>query len=106
MKPPVGGGAGRVVEEFATSLDIAPTVLTAARLNVPAVLAGHPLPLDGGAPPARTTGFAEEDLEGNVLQAARTHEWKLITPNPEHPPGLPPAAPVQLGRAPRGHPDL
>ena len=106
MKPPVGGGAGRVVEEFATSLDIAPTVLTAARLNVPAVLAGHPLPLDGGAPPARTTVFAEEDLEGNVLQAVRTHEWKFITANPGNPRGLPPEALFELGHDPGEHANL
>ena len=106
VKPPVAGGAGRVVDEFATSLDIAPTVLTAARLTVPAALPGHPLPLDGGAPPARASVFAEEDLEGNVLQAVRTREWKFISANPGNPRGLPPEALFDVGRDPGEHANL
>ena len=84
------GGAGRVFEELATSLDIAPTILAAAGLTVPKTLPGHALPLDGGAAPARESTFAEEDLEGNVLQAVRTREWKLITANEGNPRGLAP----------------
>ena len=34
--------------------------------------------------------FAEEDLEGNVLQSVRTPDWKLITANPGNPRGLQP----------------
>jgi arylsulfatase A-like enzyme len=89
VKPP-GGHAGRVIEEFATSLDIAPTILAAAGIPGPAALQGHALPLDGGAPPSRQSVFAEEDLEGNVLQAVRTREWKLINANPGNPRGLAP----------------
>jgi len=100
VKPPAGAGGGRVVDEFATSLDIVPTVLTSARLSVPALLAGHPLPLDGGAPPARASVFAEEDLEGNVLQAVRTRDWKYIAANPGNPRGLPPEALFELGHDP------
>src|SRR5207253_3039064 len=64
--PGPAGGAGRVLDELATSLDIAPTILAAAGLKVPKTLPGHALPLDGGAAPARESTFAEEDLEGNV----------------------------------------
>ena len=106
VKPAVRGGGGRVVEEFATSLDIAPTVLTAARLTVPAALPGHALPLDGGAPPARASVFAEEDLEGNVLQAVRTRDWKFIAANAGNPRGLPPEALFELGRDPGEHTNL
>src|SRR5205823_607148 len=53
-------------------------------------LPGHALPLDGGAAPARESTFAEEDLEGNVLQAVRTRAWKLITANQGNPRGLAP----------------
>jgi arylsulfatase A-like enzyme len=87
VKPTLGGG-GRVVQEFATSLDITPTVLHAAGLPAPDVAQGHVLPLDGGAPPARQSVFAEEDLEGNVLHAVRTRAWKLIIANPGNPRGL------------------
>jgi arylsulfatase A-like enzyme len=88
VKPPRKDGGGRVVEELATSLDIAPTVLAAAGLPVPETIQGHVLPLDGGRAPARTSVFAEEDLEGNVLFAVRTPEWKLINANPGNPRGL------------------
>jgi arylsulfatase A-like enzyme len=100
VKPP-GTHAGRVLEEFATSLDIAPTVLAAAGLPLPGQLQGHPLPLDGGAPPARQSVFAEEDLEGNVLQAVRTREWKLISANPDNPRGLAPEELYDLPRDPK-----
>src|SRR5439155_22736814 len=86
---------------FATSLDIAPTVLAAAGAALPAQLQGHPLPLDGGAPPARQSVFAEEDLEGNVLQAVRTREWKLISANPGNPRRLAPEELYDLPRDPQ-----
>jgi arylsulfatase A-like enzyme len=92
VKPPgtPAATAGRVVETLATSLDIAPTILTAAGVTPPAVLQGHALPLDGSNAPDRQSVFAEEDLEGNVLQAVRTPLWKFITANADNPRGLPP----------------
>jgi len=87
VKPP-GRHGGRSMDELATSLDIAPTILAAAALPLSPILPGHVLPLDGGAPPARRSVFAEEDLEGNVLQAVRTLEWKLISANADNPRGL------------------
>jgi arylsulfatase A-like enzyme len=95
MKPPQGGRPGRlpttgVVEELTTSLDIAPTILTAAGVPVPAVMQGHPLPLDGAPAVARESVFSEEDFEGNVLQSVRTPVSKLITANPGNPRGLQP----------------
>jgi arylsulfatase A-like enzyme len=100
---PTGAHAGRVVEELATSLDITPTVLSAAHAPVPATLQGHALPLDGGAPPSRQSVFAEEDLEGNVLQAVRTRDWKFINANPGNPRGLAPEELYDLGRDPGEH---
>jgi arylsulfatase A-like enzyme len=102
VKPPGGRGA-RVVEEFATSLDIAPTVLAAAGASVPSTLQGHGLPLDGGPPPSRQSVFAEEDLEGNVLQAVRTRDWKLVTANPGNPRGLAPEELYDLPKDPGEH---
>jgi len=90
MKPPQGGARGRVVEELATSLDIAPTMLAAAGAAVPPVMQGHALPLDDAAAVARDSVFSEEDLEGNVLQSVRTRTSKLITANQGNPRGLQP----------------
>jgi len=103
VKPARFTGPGKVVEELATSLDIAPTVLASARLPVPGTLQGHPLPLDGGIPSARQSVFAEEDLEGNVLQAVRTRESKLISANPGNPRGLAPEELYDLTRDPGEH---
>jgi arylsulfatase A-like enzyme len=100
VKPARYTGPGKVVEELATSLDITPTVLASARLPLPGTLQGHPLPLDGGIPSARQSVFAEEDLEGNVLQAVRTRESKLISANPGNPRGL---APEELYDLTRDH---
>src|SRR5439155_1628632 len=66
----------------------------------PAAMQGHVLPLDGGAAPARESTFAEEDLEGNVLQAVRTRAWKLVTANPGNPRGLAPEELYDLPRDP------
>jgi hypothetical protein len=41
--------------------------------------------------------FAEEDLEGNVLTAVRTREWKLVNANPGNPRGLAPEELYDLG---------
>jgi arylsulfatase A-like enzyme len=81
---------GRVVDALATSLDIAPTILTAAHAAVPETLQGHALPLDGGSTPSRDRVFSEEDLEGNVLHSVRTRDWKYIDANPGNPRGLRP----------------
>lgn len=106
IKPPLGGARGRVVDEMAMSLDIAPTILTAAGARVPEKVQGHPLPLDGGAVPTHDRVFAEEDLEGNVLQAVRTKDWKLITANPGNPRGLRPEELYDVGQDPREQRDL
>ncbi len=106
MKPPAGTEGGRVAEELATSLDIAPTILSAAHIAAPPAMAGHALPLDGGAVPGRHSVFAEEDLEGNVLQAVRTRQWKLVNANPGNPRGLPPEALFDLPQDPGEHHDV
>jgi arylsulfatase A-like enzyme len=101
MKPPGTAGGGRVVDDLATSLDIVPTVLATAGLAGPDVLQGHALPLGGGPVPARERVFSEEDLEGNVLQAVRTRDWKLVNANPGNPRGLAPEELYDLARDPR-----
>jgi arylsulfatase A-like enzyme len=73
-------GRGKVMDDLATSLDIVPTVIASARLPLATTLQGHPLPLDGGAPSARDSVFAEEDLEGTCPGGAHAGV-KLISAN-------------------------
>src|SRR5690349_1128828 len=61
---------------------------------------GHVLPLDGGSTPGWPSTFAEEDLEGNVLQAVRSRTWKLITANEGNPRGLAPEELYDLAHDP------
>ncbi len=89
LMKPAATGAGRVIDDLCMSIDIAPTVLRAAGVPPPVVMQGHVLPLDGGTPIGRDHVFAEEDLEGNVLQAVRTQTSKYITANKGNPRGLP-----------------
>ena len=100
VKPAGAHGLAQVRDELATSLDIAPTIVAAAHAQPAAAMQGHVLPLDGGAAPARESTFAEEDLEGNVLQAVRTRSWKLVTANPGNPRGLAPEELYDLPRDP------
>jgi hypothetical protein len=51
-------------------------------LNPPVVMQGHVPAARLEAAAARDSVFAEEDFEGNVLQAIRSKTWKLITANP------------------------
>jgi arylsulfatase A-like enzyme len=103
VKPARAGAPARVMEELATSLDIAPTILAGAGFPPPATLQGHALPLDGGAAPARQSVFAEADVEGNVLRAVRTRDWKLVTASPGNPRGLAPEELYDLPSDPGEH---
>jgi len=89
VKQPQATG-GVVVDDLAAQVDILPTILALAGIAPPAQAQGKPLALVPGAGPVRDSVFAEEDLEGNVLQAVRTPQWKLITANPGNPRGLQP----------------
>ena len=90
VKPPGSGVRDVVLQELVTTLDVMPTILAAVGVTGPSIMQGHALPLDGTAAPTRESVFAEEDLEGNVLQAVRTRSTKLITANPGNPRGLAP----------------
>jgi arylsulfatase A-like enzyme len=78
---PVRGVTGRVVDELATSLDVAPTILRAVGLAPAPTMQGLALPLDGAPPPPRELVFAEERVGGTTLRAVRTPDWKLIAPS-------------------------
>jgi len=86
VKYPGAARAGEVAGDLAASLDVAPTILDAAGLPVPDTMMGRSL-WSASEPPAYV--YAEEDLEGNVVRAVRTAEFKLIRANAGNPRGLP-----------------
>jgi arylsulfatase A-like enzyme len=92
-----------VVTDLARSLDIAPTILEAAGVPIPATMMGRRL-RDASEPPSYA--FAEEDHEGNVLQSLRTASHKLILANPDNPRGLPAQSLFDLQADPGEHRDL
>ena len=72
--------------DLARSLDIAPTLLGAAGVELPASFQGIDLFTGTVSEPL----LAEEDLEGNKLTSIRDGDWKLITANAGNPRGLAP----------------
>ena len=99
-EPQAGSAESRVVR----SLDVAPTIMAAAGLAPPASFEGHDLftPPSGEPEPL----FAEEDLEGNVLNALRIGPWKIVTANPNNPRGLHPVELYNLDEDPSEHRNL
>jgi arylsulfatase A-like enzyme len=90
--------SGTVDSRPVRTVDVAPTVMAAAGLPVPAEFVGRDLfsstsPGDGGM-------LAEEDLEGNVLSSFMQGEWKIITANPGNPRGLQPIELYHLAEDP------
>ncbi len=93
-------GSGSVNQDLATSLDIAPTLITLAGAKVPTEMQGRVLPLASGDPDPRDAVFSEEDFEGNVLTAVRTQSWKRIMANAGNPRGLPMGELFNIGEDP------
>jgi arylsulfatase A-like enzyme len=67
------------------SIDIAPTLLARVGAPIPPAMQGDDLL---GAGPRERVVYAEEDHEGNVLEALRTRDWKVMRANPGNPRGL------------------
>ncbi|MBI4557439.1 MAG: sulfatase-like hydrolase/transferase [Candidatus Hydrogenedentes bacterium] len=95
IKLPANNQAGAVKTGFARHVDIAPTLLQLAGVSPSAKMNGKSLLGADNAPANADIPFvyAEEDFEGNVLQAARTTSAKVIQANPDNPRKL---APVEL----------
>ena len=89
IKRPGESQKGTRRTEIARSIDIGPTLVSAAGLKPPQSFMGTDL----FGSPAADPLFAEEDLEGNRLTSINVGDWKLITANPGNPRGL---APVEL----------
>jgi arylsulfatase A-like enzyme len=92
MKLPGNAAAGQANDHFARHIDIAPTLLALAGLEPDPAMQGKPLVTPDGAFLNDGTGFvfSQEDFEGNVLEAVRSHDAKLIRANEGNPRGLEP----------------
>jgi arylsulfatase A-like enzyme/uncharacterized membrane protein YbhN (UPF0104 family) len=86
-------------------VDLAPTLLGAAGAAAPPGVQGENLLASPGEPPRERTVFAEEDHEGNVLQALRAGGWKLIRANAGNPRGLAETELYQVAVDPRERSD-
>jgi arylsulfatase A-like enzyme/uncharacterized membrane protein YbhN (UPF0104 family) len=84
-RPEAGAGSG-----IARLIDVGPTILGAAGIEVPGTMQGIDLrtPYSTRLEKDRQV-FSEEDHEGNVLWSLRTEEEKLIVANANNPRGLP-----------------
>jgi arylsulfatase A-like enzyme len=99
VKLPGNRRGGQMIAHWVQSIDIMPTLLKEAGLQVPAGVQGEGL-LSGS-----DTAFAEEDHEGNLLRALRIKrpggvELKVIEANPGNPRGLEPYELYRLDRDP------
>ena len=75
---------------IARLIDVGPTLLSAAGLEVPASMQGIDLRMPYSTRLEKDRHvFSEEDHEGNVLWSLRTENEKLIVANPGNPRGLP-----------------
>ncbi len=87
IKQANNAGAGGRIGDLAGMIDVLPTLVTAAGVDVPASAQGRDL-LGGTKVP--TAVYAEEDHEGNILESIRSTEWKLIVANEGNPRGVEP----------------
>lgn len=94
IKLPGNANAGQASQDLARHIDVGPTILSFAGVSQADAMSGKPLLSRDGTPANQTTTFAyaENDFEGNVLQAARTKDAKLITANEENKRDLAPVA--------------
>jgi len=90
FKLPGSMKAETVNEELSNNIDVAPTILTAAEIEIPAVMRGRDLFASPQEEETIVEIFAEADHEGNVVQMLRTGPWKYIQTNPENPRKRPP----------------
>lgn len=86
IKLPRNAQAGAVDRTFARHIDIAPTVLSLAGVEQPEAMPGTPLVREDGSLAPREVAFvyAENDFDGNDLQAVRTEDAKVIRANADN----------------------
>lgn len=91
-----GFAAGRRDDRIVQLVDVAPTLLAAAGVEVPPEFVGRDLHRGDDWPVV----FAETDHEGHRLTALRRDDWKVIVANPDNPRGFAPVELYDLGRDP------
>ena len=99
LKLPNGAHAGERVTGLARHIDIAPSFLHLAGVEQGASMSGQPLydtRIDAFTTGITAYNYAENDFEGNVLQAVRTKTMKLIHANEDNPREQPPVALYEL----------
>ncbi|MDX9972381.1 MAG: sulfatase-like hydrolase/transferase [FCB group bacterium] len=103
MKLPAGTEAGNTAPDLVRHIDIAPTLLRLAGLEPAPEMQGKPLfTPQGGLAVANTEYvYSQVDFEGNILEAVRTPETKLIRANPGNPRGLAPVEYYDLAQDPK-----
>lgn len=89
VKLPQQRNSGGVEETLASIIDVAPTLLRAADLNVPPEMRGRTL-FDSLSADYTPEAYAEADFEGNVGQMLRVGPWKYIQMDPSNRRGRPP----------------
>jgi arylsulfatase A-like enzyme len=99
IKRPNEAQPGLLRRDPVRSVDIAPTLMATGGAVAPRAFQGRDL--FGPIPPEAAVRFAEEDLEGNQLNALRVGDWKIVSANPGNPRGLPPLELFDLSRDPR-----
>lgn len=92
VKLPGGASGGERVNGLARNIDIATTLIELAGLSAPVAMRGIALATRESGPvnPDTAYSYAEIDFEGNVVQAVRTMEEKLIHANVDNTRGLEP----------------
>ena len=103
VKLPGSQGAGSQDQDFARMIDIGPTLIRLAGLEIPSSMQG--LDLFGDTPRTELI-FAEGDHEGNIMQAIRGQTWKLIEANQGNPRGLDPVSLFNLVEDPQEQQNL
>jgi arylsulfatase A-like enzyme len=96
LKRPGEPLAGQKRVDLARTIDIAPTLMSAAGLPIPEPFLG----IDLFAGRVTEPLLAEQDFEGNRLTSLRVDDWKLAVANPGNPRGLPPTELFDLGADP------
>ena len=104
LKLPVNRQGGTTVSHWVESIDVMPTLLQQVGVELPEGVQGKSLFA------ASDQVFAEEDLEGNLLESLRYRsgdaELKVITANPNNPRGLEPLELYQVDTDPGEKRDL
>lgn len=87
VKLPQEKDRGTVVEHFARSLDIAPTILDLMGFAPPKDMQGVPFFSEAGR--SLPGIFSQEDHEGNIIASLVEQNWKIIEANEDNRRGLP-----------------